>query len=314
MSQNGDVHVVFGASGGVGKVLVRELAARGKRVRAVNRSGRAEVPTGVEVVKADATDPASARAACQGAAAVYHCANAPYTEWATGLPPIMAGLIEAAGAAGARLIFSDNLYAYGAHAGPLTEDLPYRPQGKKGHVRAKLAEMLMEAHGRGKVRAAIGRCSDYYGPAVTGSFTGADTFRSLLAGKRVMWVGDLDTPHSLSYIDDAARGLATLGERDEALGQVWHIPAGEALSGRQFLQLAFEIAGRPANIGAYGRWSLTLAGLFMPVAREALEMLYEFDAPFVLNADKFQRAFGPFEPTPAREGLQRTLDWFRSAS
>ncbi len=41
--------------------VVPELAARGKRVRAVNRSGKANVPDGVEVVKGDATDHAIAR-------------------------------------------------------------------------------------------------------------------------------------------------------------------------------------------------------------------------------------------------------------
>ena len=43
-------HVVVGASGGTGSALVRELVGRGRRVRAVNRSGRLAVPEGVEVV------------------------------------------------------------------------------------------------------------------------------------------------------------------------------------------------------------------------------------------------------------------------
>lgn len=172
--------------------------------------------------------------------------------------------------------------------------------------------MLLAAHSRGNVRAAIGRCSDYYGPAVVNSFTGADMFRSLLKGKRLMWTGDLDMPHSLTYIEDAARGLAMLGERDEALGQAWHIPSGEALTGRQFLQMAFAAAGQPVKIGTYSRLSLTLSGMFMPLAREVIEMLYEFDAPFVMDSSKFVSAFGPFQVTPAREGLEKTIAWFRS--
>ena len=38
-NESGELHVVFGASGGAGSAIVRELAARGKRVRAVTRSG-----------------------------------------------------------------------------------------------------------------------------------------------------------------------------------------------------------------------------------------------------------------------------------
>jgi len=311
MSEKQELHVVFGASGGIGRAVAQELLRRGKRVRAVNRSGTGDLPQGVELARADATDPASAAEACRGATVVYNCANAPYTDWAAAFPPIMAGLIAAAGKAGAKLVFADNLYAYGPTTGPLTEDLPYRAQGTKGRVRRQMAEMLMEAHSRGTVRAVIGRASDYYGPRVVNSFTGADMFRSLLAGKRVMWVGSLDQPHSLSYIEDAARGLVTLGERDEALGQAWHIPSGEALTGRQFLGLAFELADRPARLGTYGRLTLQLASLFMPLARESVEMLYEFEAPFELDAGKFQRAFGPFAPTPVREALSRTLAWFQ---
>ncbi len=312
VTESTELHVVFGASGGIGQAVARELVARGKRVRAVNRSGRADLPPGVEVKRADATDLASAREACRGATVVYNCANAPYTDWAAKFPPIMAGLIDAAGAAGAKLVFADNLYCYGPVSGPLTEALPYRPTGKKGRVRAQLAETLLAAHQSGKVRAVIGRASDYYGPGVINSLTGADMFKGLLAGKRVMWTGRLDVPHSLSYIEDFARGLVTLGERDEALGQAWHLPCAEALTGQAFLELAFEQAGLPAKIGVYQRLALTAAGLFMPMAREVIEMLYEFNAPFVVDGSQFERAFGPFAVTPHREALRRTLAWFQA--
>ncbi|MFC7639835.1 NmrA family NAD(P)-binding protein [Streptosporangium lutulentum] len=51
MSAPSNLHVVLGAGGAIGNSVVRELAARGHRVRAVNRSGRvarcpASRPTG----------------------------------------------------------------------------------------------------------------------------------------------------------------------------------------------------------------------------------------------------------------------------
>jgi hypothetical protein len=51
----GELHVIFG-TGQLGMTITRELLSRGKRVRAVNRSGRAEVPGGVEVAKGDAAN------------------------------------------------------------------------------------------------------------------------------------------------------------------------------------------------------------------------------------------------------------------
>ena len=53
MAIQGDLHVVLGARGGVGQVLVRMLAEQGQRVRAVNRSGIAEAPESVELAAAD---------------------------------------------------------------------------------------------------------------------------------------------------------------------------------------------------------------------------------------------------------------------
>src|SRR5919204_6578956 len=53
MSATSDLHVVLGATGGTGGAVVRELAHRGLRARAVSRRGDADVPSGVERVAAD---------------------------------------------------------------------------------------------------------------------------------------------------------------------------------------------------------------------------------------------------------------------
>ena len=156
-------HVIFG-TGPLGLAVARRLATAGEGVRLVNRSGKAPAPRGAEVVAADATDLAASRSVCEGAAVVYHCATGPYGRWAQFLPPLMNGIIEGASAAGAKLVYGDNLYAYGLVDGPINEDLPYRPIGPNTRARADAANALMRAHAAGKVRAAIGRASDFYGP------------------------------------------------------------------------------------------------------------------------------------------------------
>jgi nucleoside-diphosphate-sugar epimerase len=174
---------------------VRELAAQGRRVHAVNRSGRADVPAGVETVKGDATD-----------------------------------------------------------------------------------------------------AGDYVLPP-------------LLGGKRAMWIGSLDMPHTLSLLPDFARGLITLGERDEALGQVWHIPTDAPLTGRQYFQMVCEQAGTKPNFGVYTRPAMMLVALFSPLVREVLEELYQFEALFVMSGDKYTRAFA-VKFTPHREAIKQTVDWY----
>lgn len=305
---NNNLHVVLGASGAAGAAIARELIAQNKNVRVVSRSGKEQFGANVEQVRADVANLDDARRACAGAAVVYNAVNVPYPEWSAKFPTLVASIIEGAASANAKLIVVDNLYMYGNVDVPLTENLPNRADTKKGALRGQMADTVMSAHQAGKVRVAIARGSDYYGPYVANAMVNEQSFRAIQAGKQAMWAGTLDAPHTLTFINDFARGIAILGERDDMLGQAWHIPAAEPLTGRQFLQLAYEVAGKPAKIGCYSRTTMKLVGLFSPVVREVVEMLYEFEKPFIMDASKFMHAVPEFKPTPHREAIRLTLD------
>lgn len=309
MSNNSELHVIFG-TGQLGMAVMRELVACGKSVRMINRHGQADVPAEVAVVKADASDRASARQACQGASVVHHCAGADYTKWVEILPPIMDGIIEGAASAGAKLVYGDNLYMYGLVSGPMTEDLLYAAISRKGCVRARLATTLMEAHASGKVQATIGRGSDFFGPGVLVSTIGERVFPQALSGKSASVFGDLDVPHTYTYIEDFGKGLVLLGERNEALGEIWHIPNAETLTTRQFLELVFEESGTPFKVSVMPKAMVSILALFMPIMREMKEMLYEFEEPFIVDHSKFEKAFGA-NPTTHRKAIRHTLKWFR---
>jgi nucleoside-diphosphate-sugar epimerase len=287
------------------------LVARGLPVRAVTRSGAADVRAEVEQVAADVATPEGARRACAGAAVVYHCAQPAYTKWVESFPPLTRAVLDGAADAGAKLVFADNLYVYGPPEGPMTEETPQRAQGKKGRIRIEMAAAILRAHAEGRLRCTIGRSSDYYGPQGTTSTVGDNLMKPLLRGKRARWLGSLDQPHTLNYLEDMGRALVTLGEREEADGQVWHLPAAEPLTGRQFLTLTYDAAGLPSKAGVAPRPMIRLVGVFNPLVRELNETLYQFERPFVSDASKFQGAFGPFEPTPHQEAVRRTVEWFR---
>jgi nucleoside-diphosphate-sugar epimerase len=310
MNVGGD-RVVIGAGGGTGSAVVIELAGRDLPVRAVTRSGRGDVPEGVLQMAADVGTPEGARQACEGAAVVYHCAQPPYTKWPELFPPLTRAVLDGAAAAGAKLVFADNLYVYGPPDGPMSEESPQRAQGKKGRTRIEMADAVLGAHAEGRLRATIGRASDYYGPRGTTSTVGETLMKPALRGKRTRWLGSLDQPHTLNYLEDMARALVTLGEHDEADGQVWHLPAAEPLTGRQFLKMVFEEAGQSPKLGVASRPLIRIGGLVNPLLRELNETLYQFERPFVSDASKFQAAFGPFEPTPHRTAVRRTVYWFR---
>ena len=116
------LNVVFGATGAIGSCVVTELVHAGRDVRAVSRGGQA--PDGAQGAAADAADPAQAARAAAGASVLYHCASPPYTRWPELFPALTRSILDAAESSGAKLVFADNLYAYGPVDGPLREDLP----------------------------------------------------------------------------------------------------------------------------------------------------------------------------------------------
>ena len=304
------MQVIFGA-GPLGLAVMRELKRRGERVRIINRSSKPGLPADVEFVRGDARNAQFCSEVCAGASAVYFCIGLPYREWAGAFPAIMQGIIEGVASGGAKLIYADNLYACGPSPVPLREGLPERPVGAKTAVRAKLAQMVLEAHRTGKIRAVIGRGSDFYGPHVRLSILGERVFAHALAGKPAELIGNIDQPHTHIYIDDFAWGLATLAEHEHALGQVWHIPAAETLPTRMLAEMVYRQAGHPPRYRIAKGPLLTAMSWISPLLREFKEIRYMLDQPFIVDHSKFQAAFGA-RTTPHAEAIRRTLEWYRS--
>ncbi len=306
-----ELHVIFG-SGPLGQAVMRELVQRGKQVRMVNRSGKASqnLPAGVQVMAGDAYNLDFTRRACQEASVVYQCAQPPYDEWTEKFPPLQASILEGASSAGAIFIVGENLYMYGEVSGPIHEGLPYSAQTCKGKVRAEMAEAVLVAHRSGKVRAASARGSDFYGPLVLDSTLGDRAIIPAMHGKSASLTGKLDLPHTYTYIDDFGKAMVILGERDEALGQAWHVPNPPTLTQRQLMSLFFEEIGKSPKMSGMGKLMMRMGGLFIPEARETVEMMYEFEQPFVVDHSKFRRAFGDIA-TPHQAGVKATVAWYR---
>jgi nucleoside-diphosphate-sugar epimerase len=307
------LHVVFGA-GPLGRSVVEELVRRGQRVRVVSRSGRMiEPPQGVELAAGDLYDPATVRRLTQGAAVAYQCSQPHYWEWPQKFPPLQTAILEGLTGTGTRLVIGENCYMYGDTGGkPLTEDLPYIAHTRKGKVRAAMSQAALAAHQAGKVSIAVGRGSDFFGPWALESSLGNRIFYPALAGKAASFAGRLDLPHTATYIGDFGRALVILGERQEALGQVWHVPNDRPrITQGEFARLVFEQTGQAPKVGSMSKALIALGGLFMPGAREVVEMMYEFEKPFVVDSSKFERTFG-IHATPMSEAMRATVAWYRS--
>jgi nucleoside-diphosphate-sugar epimerase len=136
-----------------------------------------------------------------------------------------------------------------------------------------MGEAALAAHRAGAVRVAIGRGSDFFGPWAVDSAFGGRVFYPALEGKAASFGGKLDLPKPATYIGDFGRALVILGERDEAPGRAWHVPNDRPeITQRQFAELLFRETGRPVKAGGVRKPMMALAGLFIPGARESVEM------------------------------------------
>jgi nucleoside-diphosphate-sugar epimerase len=307
-----DLQVIFG-TGPLAQATMRALLKRGKPIRMVNRSGKrpAEVPESVEIVSGDAYNVDFTRSVTKDAAVVYQCAQPEYHEWVTKFPPLQAAILEGVAANSAKLIVGENLYMYSDTNGqPICEGLPYTAKTRKGKVRGEMANALLEAHRQGKVRVAMARGSDFYGPGVLASALGERTIIPLLQGKPAEVTGSLDLPHTYTYVGDFGEALAILGERDEALGRAWHVPNPPTHTQRELVTLFFKEAGLEPKFTVMGKMMLMIGGLFIPAAREMVEMAYEFEKPFIVNSDEFIGAFGNIA-TPHEVAVKETIEWYR---
>ena len=306
-------HVVLG-TGAIGRAVMEELTKRGESVRMINRSGKMdEVPSGVEVVASDLYDHAKVREVTRGAKAVYQSAQPAYSQWPEKFPLLQKSILDGLTGSNAKLILVENVYMYGKMNGnPLTEDMPYKAQTRKGRVRGEISTAAFEAHRQGRVRVTAARGGNFFGPWGTDSTMGARAFYPLLRGKPAQLIGRTDLPHTHTYVEDFGKALVILGDREVADGQAWHVPNDQpTMTQAELVRMFAEEAGVEAKISNMGKLMMAIGGLFIPEAKETLEMMYEFEEPFVIDSSKFEKAFG-MKATPMRQAIKETVTWYKS--
>lgn len=301
------LHVVLGA-GQVGPLLTELLLARGHRVRTVARSERARLGPGHEHLAGDVTDGAFAARAGAGASVVYDCMNPEYHRWPEALLPLARGALAVARASAGKLIALDSLYMYGRPTGPMSEDSPIAPCSKKGRLRVDLAELRMGADRRGEVRVALARASDFIGVDLPRSAFSDRFFERVFAGRPGECLGDPEMPHSYTYAPDVARALMILGSEERALGRIWHVPTAPAESTRAIGDRLGRALGRPVAVARIPKLALRAVGLVQPFVRELVEMVYQWEVPFVIDDRRFRATFG-MEPTPLDDVTTKMAAW-----
>lgn len=305
-------HTILGAGGAIGNALTDELLKNKQTIRSVSRSGKA--PEGTEVIKADIHSYPDLAKSIEGADVVYLLAGLQYNRkvWAEQWPGIMQNTIDACKAAGAKLIFFDNVYMYGKVEGKMTEETPYNPCSKKGEIRAQIAGKLQEEIKSGNIKASIARSADFYGPYATFvSIPYVMALDKLLKGKKAQWLVNAKTPHSYTYTRDCGKALSMMAGDEASFGQVWHLPThNPGINGKTFIELAAKELGVSADYTVLKKWMVRLGGYFDTTIKEILEMTYQYEFPYYFDSSKFNNYFN-YQPVGYEEGMKKTIEFLR---
>jgi nucleoside-diphosphate-sugar epimerase len=175
-------------------------------------------------------------------------------------------------------------------------------------VRAKIANLLLEEVKQKNLDAMIVRAADFYGPGAKLSLTYSTITEKLKNRKNPQWVGDPNKVHTFTYTPDAGKTVAILGNTPIAYNQTWHaLTSKERMTGVLYAKMASQILNIPEKkIQALPKFGVRLMGLFVPVLREFVEMMYQFEEDYFFDSSKLEKAF-QLKATNYLSGIESTL-------
>ncbi|WP_370261113.1 NAD-dependent epimerase/dehydratase family protein [Limnobacter sp.] len=301
------MHTILGSNGQIGTELARALhKSHTTDIRLVSRKPK-KVNESDVLFPADLMDARQTSQAVKGSKVAYLTAGLPMDTrlWVEQWPTIMSNVLAACEEHQVKLVFFDNTYMYPQTSDVQKENTPFKPNGKKGQIRAQLAKQVLKAMEEKRVEAVICRAPEFYGPGLTQSITNATVIEPLKQGKKAKVFLRDDTRRSLIYTPDASRAMALIGNTPDAFGQTWHLPIDDSrLTYKQLIELAAKTFGVQPRYMILKKWMLRLAGLFSAQIRDAGELLPRYEADNIFCSDQFKARFPEFKVTTIEQGLK----------
>ncbi len=318
--------LVTGASGFIGRRLVRRLIADGHRVRALQMPADVAAPlAGTEPFRADLTDVDAMRRACEGIDWIFHLA-ARVGDWGTEEEFVSVNvegtrnLLEGAWAARcSRVVMVSSIVVYGwrLHDGQCDEDAP-REYGVGPYGRTKRAseELALDYHAFGRVPVTVVRPGNVFGP---GSGLWVDELaRVIRAGQGLLIDGGAGDA-TLAYVDNVVEVIAA-ATAVAAEGRIYNVNDGSGVTWRQYFADLAGLLGCPpptrsvpsgvamATAAALERVWRALRRSDRPlVTREAVTLLASRHA---VPIERARRELN-FRPVPYEHAMAAVADYVR---
>jgi nucleoside-diphosphate-sugar epimerase len=301
-------------TGQVGQAVFEQLQTikSQQEILLVNRTGKIafDLPPGTRLLGIDVTKPENLIEIFQQSEVVFSCTDVPYQFWRVFYPLLSNAMVEGLKHSEAKLVFADNMYAYGNLRGKLMhEELNHSAQTEKGKIRAALLERFKQQGVNRRV--AIVKSSDFIGPRIEKGVFGIDFLKSIYQNKTINLPGKVTLPHHFTFIEDFAKALVCVAFEPTAYDQVWHTPNAMAISQQEWINLFIKYTDLNIRYRSIPKFVINVIGMFNPFIKELKELSYQFEYPYLINAQKFISVFGDHSTSPD-EIVKKTVQWYNS--
>jgi nucleoside-diphosphate-sugar epimerase len=304
---------LIGAAGAIGHSIANALRAQGAEYRVVGRdrdslSAAFGADKLAEIMTWNPGDPDSVKEVVRGSDVLVYLVGVPYDHFELH-PVLMRQTLSGAVSEGVgSVLLIGTVYPYGMpQTNPVTEDHPREPHTFKGRMRKEQEDILLEAHAQGKIRGAILRLPDFYGPNVERSFLDG-LFRAAAKGGTANMVGPIDTPHEFVFVPDVGPVVVDILSKPAVWGRWWNLAGAGVVTQRQLAERVFALAGANPKLRVAGKNMLRLIGIFNPVMREMVEMHYLQTNPVLLDDSALHRLLGTIRKTSYEDGIRMSFE------
>lgn len=310
--------VVTGASGFVGRSVVRRLAALGWRVTALVRRDE-EVPGASRHARVDDLDDLDAlRVALAGARAVIHLAARVHVMRETATDSLAAfravnvdgtrHVRDLAVKAGVqRLVYLSSVKVHGAgRRTPYHAEDALAPEDPYGVSKQEAEGLLHQISGE-RLGWTILRPPLVYGPQVRGNFRRLLRLAEL-ASKVPLPLGGIANRRSLLYVENLADAIAAVLATEAAIGRTYLLSDGEDLSTSELLEHLAAGLGRRAHLLPCPTRLATAFARVLDRSGEAQRLL----GSLTVDSSPLHRETGWKAPHAVDAALCVTAEWWRA--
>jgi len=320
--------LVTGATGFTGGHLARRLRhTHGDIVRVLVRNdAQAEVfrREGFDVAIGDLTDESGLQAACAGMdvvyniAALYRTAGLPSSSYRAVNALGVAAVVRAAASAGARRVV--HCSTVGVHGDiehpPAGEDAPLKPGDVYQETKLEGEGLGRDAAAKAGIELVIARPTGIYGP---GDRRLLKLFGGVARGRFVL-LGDGKIFYHLTYVDDLCDGFRLCATVPAAAGRTYILAGAEVTTLRELIGITASVAGVKPGVLRLPVWPVWMAGaaceavcapfgIAPPIYRRRVDF---FTKSRAFDITRAQRELGFAPAVTLRDGIGRTLEWYRA--